>query len=74
MKQSGIRIGLMVPVNNTTMESEMLAWLPENSTCRTLRIARGKSTLTPADLPVGVVLDQGHGLAGPTGGRGGANR
>ena len=51
MKQSGLRIGLMVPVNNTTMESELLAWLPESSTCRTLRIARGKATLTPADLP-----------------------
>jgi maleate cis-trans isomerase len=51
MKQSGLRIGLMVPVNNTTMESELLAWLPESSTCRTLRIARGKGTLTPADLP-----------------------
>ena len=51
MKRSGIRIGLMVPVNNTTMESELLAWLPESSTCRTLRIARGKGTLTPVDLP-----------------------
>jgi maleate isomerase len=51
MQQSGLRIGLMVPINNTTMEPELLAWLPEGSTCRTLRIPRGKGTLQPADLP-----------------------
>ena len=49
--QSGLRIGLMVPINNTTMEPELLAWLPQGSTCRTLRIPRGKGTLQPADLP-----------------------
>lgn len=41
----------MVPVNNTTMESELLAWLPNGSTCRTLRIPRGEGTLKPEDLP-----------------------
>ena len=46
-----LSVGLMVPNNNTTMEPELLAWLPEGSTCRTLRIPRGKGTLTPADLP-----------------------
>lgn len=51
MKQTGLRIGLMVPINNTTMEPELLAWLPAGSTCRTLRIPRGKGTLTPQDLP-----------------------
>jgi len=51
MKPDGLRIGLMVPANNTTMESELLAWLPRGSTCRTLRIPRGKGTLTPKDLP-----------------------
>lgn len=51
MKQTGLRIGLMVPINNTTMEPELLAWLPQGSTCRTLRIPRGEGTLTPADLP-----------------------
>ena len=51
MKPDGLRIGLMVPANNTTMESELLAWLPAGSTCRTLRIPRGKGTLTPKDLP-----------------------
>ena len=51
MKQDGLRIGLLVPANNTTMESELLAWLPAGSACRTLRIPRGKGTLTPKDLP-----------------------
>lgn len=46
-----MRIGLMVPVNNTTMDTEMRAWLPAGSTCITLRIPRGKGVLTPADLP-----------------------
>jgi maleate cis-trans isomerase len=44
-------IGLMVPINNTTMEREMLAWLPAGSTCTTLRIPRGKSLLTPEAMP-----------------------
>ena len=45
------RIGLMVPVNNTTMEPELRAWLPAGSSCLTQRIPRGKGTLTPEDLP-----------------------
>ena len=24
-----IRVGLMVPINNTTMEGELLGWLPD---------------------------------------------
>jgi maleate cis-trans isomerase len=51
MEKEPLSIGLMVPANNTTMEPELLAWLPEGSSCRTLRIPRGKATLTPADLP-----------------------
>ncbi len=51
MPRNGLRIGLMVPANNTTMESELLAWLPAGSTCRTLRIPRGKGMLQTADLP-----------------------
>lgn len=51
MDQIPLRIGLMVPVNNTTMEPELLAWLPPGSSCRTLRIPRGNGTLTPQDLP-----------------------
>lgn len=45
------RIGLMVPINNTTFEGEMRAWLPAGSTCTTLRIARGKGLLTAETLP-----------------------
>jgi maleate cis-trans isomerase len=46
-----LRIGLMVPVNNTTMEPELLAWLPPGSTCIRIGIPRAKGMLTPADLP-----------------------
>lgn len=46
-----LRVGLMVPINNTTMEGEMLGWLPEGSTCRTLRIPRGQGLLTEETLP-----------------------
>jgi maleate cis-trans isomerase len=41
----------MVPINNTTMEAELLSWLPLGSTCRTLRIPRGKGLLTEETLP-----------------------
>lgn len=51
MKVRALRIGLMVPINNTTMEPELLSCLPEGSRCRTLRIPRGKRTLTLEDLP-----------------------
>lgn len=51
MERQPLAVGLMVPANNTTMEPELLAWLPEGSSCRTLRIPRGKATLSPADLP-----------------------
>jgi maleate cis-trans isomerase len=46
-----LRIGLMVPENNTTMEPELLAWLPQGTACTTLRIPRDKGTLTLADIP-----------------------
>ena len=46
-----INVGLMVPINNTTFEGELLAWLPAGSTCTTLRIPRGKGLLTPETLP-----------------------
>jgi len=51
MTPEALRIGLLVPVNNTTMERELLAWLPEGSTCRRLGIPRGKGLLRPEDLP-----------------------
>lgn len=62
VKQAGLRIGLMVPVNNTTMAHELLAWLPAGSTCRRLGIPRGKGTLRPEDLPA--YLAQAATLAG----------
>ena len=46
-----LNIGLMVPINNTTMEGEMLGWLPPGSTCLTLRIPRGNGLLTEETLP-----------------------
>jgi maleate isomerase len=48
---TALRTGLLVPINNTTMEPELLQWLPEGSTCHRLGIPRGKGMLTPADLP-----------------------
>jgi maleate cis-trans isomerase len=48
---AGLNVGLMVPINNTTMEREMLAWLPAGSTCMTLRIPRGKGLLTTETIP-----------------------
>jgi len=50
-RDPALTVGLMVPSNNTTMEPELLAWLPEGSSCRTVRVPRGKGTLTAADLP-----------------------
>ncbi len=46
-----LHVGLMVPINNTTMEREVLAWLPAGSTCATQRIPRGKGLLTRETLP-----------------------
>jgi maleate cis-trans isomerase len=44
-------VGLMVPSNNTTMEREMLAWLPQGSRVTTVRIPRGKGLLSRETLP-----------------------
>jgi maleate cis-trans isomerase len=49
--KDAFRVGLMVPINNSTMESELLAWLPAGSSCATQRIPRGKGLLTPETLP-----------------------
>jgi len=51
VNKSALRIGLMVPANNTTMEGELLAWLPQGASCRTLRIPRQQGLLTMADIP-----------------------
>jgi len=48
---AALSFGLMVPANNTTMESELLAWLPGGSTCCTLRIPRGEGMLGPTEIP-----------------------
>jgi len=45
-----LKLGLMVPANNTTMEPELRAWL-DGASCRTLRIPRGKGLLGPAEIP-----------------------
>lgn len=59
---SALKIGLMVPANNTTMEGELLAWLPAGAACRTLRIPRQQGLLTKADLPA--YIGQAESLAG----------
>lgn len=46
-----LRLGLMVPANNTTMEGELLAWLPAGSTVMQRRIPRGQGLLTAETLP-----------------------
>ncbi|MCC6532579.1 MAG: aspartate/glutamate racemase family protein [Burkholderiales bacterium] len=46
-----LHVGLMVPANNTTMEHELLAWLPAGSTCMTVRVPRGAGMLTEETLP-----------------------
>ena len=51
MTAAALHTGLLVPANNTTMEPELLEWLPPGSTCVRLGIPRGKGMLTPADLP-----------------------
>ena len=51
MDDRSLSIDLMVPANNTTMEPELLAWLPEGSSCRRVGIPRGQAMLTPETLP-----------------------
>jgi maleate isomerase len=51
MSENPLNIGLLVPINNSTMESELLVRLPRGSACRTLGIPRGKGMLKPEDLP-----------------------
>ena len=51
MEDRSLSIGLLVPENNTTMEPELLAWLPEGSSCRRLGIPRGKAMLSLETLP-----------------------
>ena len=46
-----MRVGLMVPINNTTMEVELAAWLPAGARVTTVKIPRGEGLLTKATLP-----------------------
>ena len=46
-----LKIMLIIPANNTTMSSEMLAWLPEGSSCSLVRIPRGPGLLNKDTLP-----------------------
>lgn len=46
-----LRVGLMVPANNTTMEVELAAWLPSGSIVTTVKIPRGAGLLTAETLP-----------------------
>ena len=46
-----LKVGLMVPINNTTMEGELTAWLPAGSRVSTIRIPRGKGMLTADSIP-----------------------
>ncbi len=46
-----LRVGLMVPANNTTMEIELAAWLPVGSSITTVKIPRGQGLLTKETLP-----------------------
>jgi maleate cis-trans isomerase len=65
-RDGAMKVGLMVPMNNTTMERELLAWLPPHSTCRTLKIPRGKGLLTRDTVPAykAAALSLGESFAG----------
>ena len=44
-------VGLMVPINNTTMKKELPGWLPAGSRCETRKIPRGQGMLTRDTIP-----------------------
>ena len=44
-------IALMVPINNTTMATELAGWLPTGTDCQTLKIPRGQGLLTRETIP-----------------------
>ncbi len=44
-------IALMVPINNTTMATELVGWLPTGTSCQTLKIPRGQGLLTRETIP-----------------------
>jgi maleate cis-trans isomerase len=48
---TALRLGLMVPPNDTTMERELLAWLPAGSTCATLRESQARDIALATAYP-----------------------
>ncbi|PWS36529.1 hypothetical protein DFH01_15390 [Falsiroseomonas bella] len=46
-----LRVGLMVPANNTTMEGELAAWLPPGAQITRVGIPRGAGLLTKETMP-----------------------
>src|SRR5260370_25406656 len=46
MQPKALRIGVLVPENNTTVERELPKWLPPKSHLSMIRIPRGKGLLT----------------------------
>jgi maleate cis-trans isomerase len=46
-----LKIGLMVPANNTTVEAELPLWLPAGSIITTVKIPRGPGMLTREAIP-----------------------
>lgn len=46
-----LRVGLMVPINNTTMEGELAAWLPPGTIVTRIGIPRGQGLLTRETMP-----------------------
>ena len=49
--RAALKVGLMVPANNTTMEVELPAWLPAGSIVTTVKIPRGPGMLTKEVIP-----------------------
>src|SRR5690606_6121883 len=62
---SGLKVGLIVPVNNTTMAREIVGWLPPASEVEVVRIPRGKGLITPEVLPAYIqsTLDLAAGMS-----------
>jgi maleate cis-trans isomerase len=50
-KDQPMKVGLMVPANNTTMQAELPKWLPDGSAVTTVKIPRGPGMLTQDAIP-----------------------
>ena len=60
-----LRVGLMVPANNTTMARELPAWLPGGSSADTRKVPRGPGLLTRESVPayVDAAIEVARGFA-----------